>query len=88
MPRTPVESSTIAAIGYDPQANVLEIQFKPDRHGNAPVWRYENVAPDEYDTLTHAESIGRAFAVLIKPSHPGRKVAIMRLDGTTLEVLS
>lgn len=56
MRRAHVNSSNIAAIGYDRAAAVLEIEFK---HGK--VYRYEGVPDDLVARLFSAPSIGSFF---------------------------
>lgn len=49
-----VDSSNVAAIGYDPENAVLRIQFKP-----ANLYEYYDVPQFEYDGLMGAESKGQ-----------------------------
>jgi hypothetical protein len=60
--RTLVESSQIASIGYDPQTEILEVEFK----GRGAVYEYYNVPKDVYDTLMVSESVGSDFNTLVK----------------------
>ena len=62
MTRTPVKSSYIAAIGYDLEKNVMEVQFK-----NGGIYRYFAVSPETYASLIHASqsedgSVGKLFS--------------------------
>jgi hypothetical protein len=62
MIRTPVKSSYIAAIGYDAEKKVLEVEFK---RGDA--YRYFDVPQDVYDGLIAASqsedsSVGKLFS--------------------------
>lgn len=57
--RNPVQSSTIASIGY--AGGVLEIEFK-----SGGVYRYSGVTPDIYQQLMEGESVGKAFHALVK----------------------
>jgi hypothetical protein len=61
MKRTPVDSSAIAAIGYEPREEVLEIEFT-----SGAVYRYLDVPYAVYSELIEAESHGRAFAQLVR----------------------
>jgi hypothetical protein len=61
MERQPVTSSNLAAVGYDPDTETLEVEFK-----NGSVYTYSAVPADVYNELMEADSIGRAFAALIK----------------------
>ncbi len=56
MERTPVTSSSIASIGYDPTEKVLEVEF---HHGG--VFQYFDVPGEEYEAFRAADSIGRYF---------------------------
>jgi hypothetical protein len=62
MQRTPVESSQITSIGYDPKTRILEIQFKR----NLAIYSYSGVPQAEYDALRTAGSVGRHFNAFIK----------------------
>jgi hypothetical protein len=53
MDRTPVASSTIVSIGYDPESLTLEVEFK-----NGTVCQYTDVPPGEYEAFMYAESKG------------------------------
>jgi hypothetical protein len=64
MERAQVESSQIASVGYDPDAKILEIEFKTGK-----VYQYFEVPADEYAGLILAESIGRQFNKSIKGSY-------------------
>lgn len=69
MTRQPVESSQIAAIGYDPTRRELDIEFHSRREGVAnSVYRYRNVTQDDHAALMRSESIGRHFGQHIKPN--------------------
>jgi hypothetical protein len=50
----PVDSTAIAAIGYDPGTGVLEIEFKP----SGEVYRYFQVPAREYQAFLEASSKG------------------------------
>ena len=54
MDRTPVKSSNVDSVGYDPETSTLEIQFK-----SGGVYQYAGVDPDTHQSLMGAESIGR-----------------------------
>lgn len=56
-----VTSSQIARVGYDVDSAALFIDFKPKGS-----YRYENVAPELYEELMKAESVGKFFNVHIK----------------------
>lgn len=61
MKMTQVTSSNIAAIGYDPSALELHVEFKSGK-----TFSYTDVFPDEYEELLKANSVGRHFGQFIK----------------------
>lgn len=60
----PVDSSTISAIGYDPEQNTLTVEFK-----SGGTYTYTNVSKSVYDELIGAKSIGTHFAKHIKGAY-------------------
>jgi hypothetical protein len=66
-----VESTSLAAVGYDPANLVLEVQFK-----NGGVYRYFNVPYVVVEQLMTAGSIGRYFSKQIRNRFRSR-----RMDG-------
>ncbi|RIK43622.1 MAG: KTSC domain-containing protein [Chloroflexi bacterium] len=71
MTRTPVSSSHLAAIGYDPVQQTLEIEFQ-----NGSVYRYYSVARQSYDELMAAASPGAYFNTRIKRRHAYRRINV------------
>lgn len=69
MDRQPVQSSNVASIAYDPELQLLEVEFR-----SGGVYRYHAVSPDEYAALLASESKGRYVARLIVPLHTMSKV--------------
>lgn len=71
IPRIPVQSSTLASVGYDPETSTLAVQFR-DRHGNpveGAVYEYEGVPRWVYDDLVDPDfnsSRGRFFDRVVK----------------------
>lgn len=61
MNRQKVDSSDLASVGYDPQAQTLEVEFN---HGE--VYQYYNVPKSVYDGLMNASSHGQYFDRNIK----------------------
>ncbi len=61
MQRTPVESSVLASVGYDPTRAILEIEF----HGSG-VYHYLGVPAEIYQGLIRASSKGLYFDQFIK----------------------
>lgn len=68
MDRQPVESSSLASVGYDKEAQILEIEFQ---HGG--VYQYAGVPGDIHYLLMVAPSKGQAFWRLIRDRFPHRK---------------
>lgn len=66
--RIPVNSSTIDAIAYDADEQILLIQFK-----NGTEYEYLNVPPMEFDGFRYAPSLGSYLSRNIKGTYPYRK---------------
>jgi hypothetical protein len=62
MQRVPVESSSIASIGYAPQERVLELEFRQ----SGEVYQYFDV-PAEYVAFLTADSKGTYLNQQFKP---------------------
>ncbi len=69
MERTPVESSSVASVGYDEASHELEIEFRSGR-----TYRYLLVPPAAYRLLVQAPSIGEYVNRVIKPHFEARAV--------------
>lgn len=69
MQRVPVESSTIAGIGYHPVDRVLEVEFKA-----GGVYQYDNVDRALVQELFNAQSAGTYFASFIRAQHKTFKI--------------
>lgn len=69
MERQPVTSGNLAEIGYDPELETLEVQF---RHGG--VYQYFNVPAFIVERLMAADSLGRFFNAEIKGHYPETKL--------------
>lgn len=54
--RTPVKSSSIASVGYEPKHAILAVQFK-----NGGLYHFNNVSPAAHQALIGAKSIGQYF---------------------------
>ncbi|MDR1080010.1 MAG: KTSC domain-containing protein [Deltaproteobacteria bacterium] len=61
MKRTSVDSSNLAAVGYDSESNELEITFRDGR-----VYMYEEVPEEIAGELLRAPSKGRYFTFEIR----------------------
>ena len=62
--RTPVSSSVLVSVGYDPERLVLELELTS---GN--VYRYIDVPPSVHADLMRAESLGRFYNDKIKDNY-------------------
>jgi hypothetical protein len=90
IPRIAVQSSQIAAIGYDNASRQLDLEFKSHskpKEGAPPkpnsVYRYQNVPPELHQRLISAESIGKFFGAEIKPfadRYPFKKLTEAELN--------
>jgi hypothetical protein len=69
MTRLPVSSSNLAAVGYDPSTEVLEVEFIK----NSSVYRYFGVPRHIYESLLAAPSIGQFFNAYIKDRYAAEK---------------
>lgn len=54
MNRTPVTSSNVVSIGYDPGSMTLEVEFR-----DGAIYQYFDVPEVVYQELMHASSIGQ-----------------------------
>lgn len=68
--REPLESSSLASAGYDPETSTLEIEF---RHGG--VYRYFLVPQSTYRAFQAASSKGRFFVAEIRDRFPYERLA-------------
>jgi KTSC domain len=69
MERTPVESSSVASVGYDRVTCELEIEFQ-----NGRTYRYLQVPPAAHRLLMLAPSIGEYLNRVIKPRFEAKSV--------------
>lgn len=69
MEMTPVASSNIQAVGYDPGHKVMHVEFK-----GGQVYEYSSVPPATHKGLIESVSPGSYFATVIKPDFRGRKI--------------
>jgi hypothetical protein len=68
--RRPVDSSSLASIGYDPTERALEVEFI---HG--AVYLYFEVPPNVFEALLSAPSKGTFFNDAIKDSYDFDRVS-------------
>ena len=64
----PVQSSSINAIGYEPESKTLHVEFSSGR-----AYHYKGVEPEEHEALVNAPSIGAHFSKHIRPAYTGRE---------------
>jgi hypothetical protein len=69
MRRTPVSSSNLASVGYDPGEHILEVEFL-----SGSVYQYFNVPEQVYRGLMSASSHGSYFGEYIRMSYQYRQV--------------
>lgn len=62
-------SSFIAGIGYDPDTQLLTLQFT-----DGGEWEYNDVDSGTYDELIQSSSMGQFFHSRIKGQYSGRRV--------------
>lgn len=72
MERRPVSSSHLAAVGYDPAAQKMQVEFS-----NGAVYEYHGIPAHVHDALMSAHSAGEHFAKHIKtnPKFNGKRVS-------------
>ena len=69
MQRTPVSSTALQSVGYDPAGLLLEIEFTTGK-----VYQYRGVPPATYAGLMGANSQGTYLNARIKGHYPEQKV--------------
>lgn len=69
MERYSVASSNVAAIGYDPESETLEVEFLI-----GSIYQYYNVPQNMYDQLMAEPSKGRFLNTYIKNAYPYSRV--------------
>jgi len=69
MERKPVSSSNVAAIGYDVETEILEVEFL-----SGSVYEYRNVPQVVYEQLMNTSSIGSFISKELKNHYPFEKI--------------
>ncbi|NIM30087.1 MAG: KTSC domain-containing protein [Pseudomonas stutzeri] len=64
MKRVALQSSSLRSLGYDPEQQILEVEFS-----SGALYRYEVVPPEVVQALLEADSLGRHFNQVFKPQH-------------------
>jgi KTSC domain len=74
IPREPVVSSNLAAVGYCAETGELDVEFT-----SGEAWRYYHVSHDTHAALVAAGSVGRYYIANIKGAYNG--VPLDRVTG-------
>lgn len=69
IPRTSVDSSCLASVGYAASAGILEVEFR-----SGAVYRYFDVLPEDHAALLAAGSKGAHLNFFIKGRYPEARV--------------
>lgn len=69
MLRIPVVSSNLRSVGYDPQTQTLEIEFRQNT-----VYQYYKVPETVFQELMNAPSHGKYFSKWIKKTYSYRRI--------------
>lgn len=69
MDMTPVDSSCLSAVGYDPDTATMRLQFT-----SGATYDYDDVAPEQHQALIGADSIGAHFAAHVRNRFTQRQV--------------
>lgn len=69
-----VSSSNLHSVGYDPEAEVLEIAFKGKDRKKRSSYRYSDVPQSVYKGLMRAKSKGKYFNKKIRMEYPYTQV--------------
>lgn len=59
-----ITSTAIGAVGYDPAARVLRVEFHSGK-----IYEYAGVSPYKFNRLVASETPGAYFAKCIRPKH-------------------
>lgn len=75
MNRIKVKSSQVESVGYDPETQILEIEFKARKEGEpGSVYRYHDFSAADWTEFRQQESIGSYLNRHIKPNFRCSKV--------------
>lgn len=67
---TPVESTNLHSVGYDPDTKFMHIKFKSGGH-----YRYSGVPAEAHKALVGADSVGGHFSKNFAGKYPHEKLA-------------
>lgn len=70
MDRQPVDSSNLSSVGYDADAETLEVEFR-----NGSVYQYFGVPSATHQSLLQAPSVGSYFISHVRNSYNQRRVS-------------
>ncbi|WPU98076.1 KTSC domain-containing protein [Mucilaginibacter sp. cycad4] len=70
MQRRTVQSSALSSVGYDPDARILELEFRE----NGGVWQYFDFPLSAYNRFINSDSLGHFFVTRIKGKYSELKV--------------
>jgi hypothetical protein len=76
IPRTPVVSSNVVSVGYDPATLTLVVEFR-----GGSVYAYAGVPEIVHGELMKAPSVGSFFATRIRPHFEATKVPSVPAEG-------
>lgn len=62
---TPVKSSSISEVGYDPESRTLHVRFK-----TGASYEHKDVPLEKYASFTGAASAGKFYNTKIRDAHP------------------
>lgn len=68
MQLTPIQSTNVAAAGYDAEANAMVIQFK------SGTYRYDNVPRSVFDRFMASESKGKFVNAELRPNYTATRL--------------
>lgn len=66
----PVQSTSIAEVGYDREAKIMRLRFKASRN----FYDFAGVEPHEHKAFMESKSIGKHFGEHIQPKHKATRV--------------
>lgn len=70
MQMTPVTSSNVKAVGYDPAGRTMRVQF------NSGTYDYADVPPEKHAALMEAESVGKHLNANFRGHHTATPVHV------------
>ena len=72
---TPVVSSQIAAVGFNPTTSQGRVEFLAKGSRGGSLYEYDSVTEDEYTQIVNAPSVGTVFGTLWKNVKPYRRIS-------------